>query len=172
MGPVKAREAAVLLRSACLPGTSLPKRHPPVLAGKDKGIHQPRPYHVSCLGHPPGEGLYYGSFQANRMVQGGAWTDNVKKNSRKLWYAAHKKCLQEGFTYVHMVTPLELAKDEELKAVWEVMAGGEANSSESASYDGTTTGRTNKVRRLFQFSAEESDDFERCISKPKGESPW
>jgi len=118
------------------------------------------------------EGLYYGFFQANRLVQGGAFTDNVTKNSRKLWYAAHRQCLDAGFEYIHMVTPMELAKDEELKAVWEVMAGGEANSSEMATYSGTASGRANKVKRLLKFSAESAEGYERCTAKPSGDSPW
>lgn len=123
------------------------------------------PIEAKVLAEQIDGGLYFVSYQANRMVQGGVLFDTQKKNTKKLLTRAHKVCLEEGYSFIHFVAPKEIVQDDTLKAYWDMYAGGEANSQEITSYDGTSSGRANIIKRLVKFSNEDEEGFEKCRSK-------
>ena len=107
------------------------------------------------------EGLYFVSYQANRMVQGGFLFDTKDKNTKKLLERVHKVCVEEGYSYLHVITPKEIVHDEALKAYWDMYADGEMVSQEVVTWE-NSTGRANIVKRLVLFTEEPGEDSRPC----------
>lgn len=104
--------------------------------------------------------LYFATYQMNRMVQGGILFDTQSKNIKKMAKRLSKICGEDGFSHFHILTPVEIVKDETLKAYFDMYAGGEMNEQNIVGRDGSQ--RANVIKRLVYFSPDARPGYEDC----------
>jgi len=82
-------------------------------------------------------------------------------------------CLEEGYAYYRFPTLGEIARNEELRAVWELVAGDEAlNTSDNVGgflYGGVE--HVHKSRRMLLLSESPSEGWEACHSDKIAPAP-
>ena len=116
------------------------------------------------------EGLYHVWYEPNPFTAGGAWTDNAKKNTKKLYSRVWKICKEEGYGFVWIYELKDIKEDPDLRDWWNLAVGGAAVEQDSVALAGEggqtlVVGRTNVIHRLVRFSAESGHDFDACAKK-------
>lgn len=111
-----------------------------------------------------GEGFYFVEYERGRMLSGGV-LDTGKKVQKKLHVHSHEFCLEEGYTHIRFMSPLDIAGDEKLLAMWKMLAGELGSTLESDDRGGWM--RHHETRALVKFSHDEQDGFDKCESKKK-----
>lgn len=111
------------------------------------------------------EDVYFVSYERGRWTSGTV-LDTVKKAQRKLEKGSHRLCLERGFSFMRILTTAEIAKDDELRAAWELWVGDEpADMFQISGGDESLVSKAHKSRRVLVLSREMQDGFSECVSR-------
>lgn len=107
--------------------------------------------------------IYFVSYERGRWTAG-TLLDTAKKARRKLERASDRLCVEQGFSFMRILTPAEVAWDEDLRVAWELWAGDEpADSFQTSGGDDGLPSKTHKSRRVLLFSHEPEEGFRACV---------
>ncbi len=124
-------------------------------------------FNAELVDEEEGQAIYFVSYQRGKMLRGGL-ADTEKKAREKLERKSHEFCLEQGYTYLRFPTLGEIARDEELSAVWKLAAGGEEkNSSETSGNRWSGTATAHKSRDLLLLVKEEKEGYIKCMKKKR-----
>lgn len=106
--------------------------------------------------------VYFVSYERGRWTSGSV-LDTARKAQRKLEKASHRLCLEQGFTFMRILTMAEIAEDEKLRSAWELWVGDEpADSFQISGGDESLVSKAHKSRRVLVLSREGMEGFRAC----------
>lgn len=114
------------------------------------------------LAEPVDEGIYFVSYQRGQVLRGNVLFDREKKVQKRLVRKSHLFCLDEGYIYLKFPTLGEIAKDEYLRAIWELGAGDSSQNTSQVEGTEFSLNHVHKTRRLLMLSETPDEGFEIC----------
>jgi len=109
--------------------------------------------------------VYFVSYERGRWTSGSV-LDTAKKAQRKLEKASHRLCLEQGFTFMRILTTAEIAENDKLRIAWELWVGDEpADSFQVSGGDDSLVSKTHKSRRVLVLSREMTEGFRACVTR-------
>ena len=121
------------------------------------------PAAAGFLAEPVDEGIYFVSYQRGQLLRGNILFDREKKVQKRLVKKSHHFCLEEGYTHLKFPNLGEIARDEHLRAVWELGAGDSGQNTSQVEATELSLNHVHKTRKLLLLSNELDAGFQACL---------
>jgi len=122
------------------------------------------PAHAGFAAEKIQDDVYFVSYERGRWTSGSV-LDTARKAQRKLEKGCHRLCLEQGYGFMRILTTVEIAEDEGLRAAWELWVGDEpADASQISGGDDSLVSKAHKSRRVLVLSREMQDGFRACAT--------
>ena len=120
------------------------------------------PAYAGFLAEKIDDGIYFVSYQRGQVLRGELLFDTEKRVVKRIEKKSHRFCLDEGYGYLKFPTLAEIAKDETLRAVWQIAAGDESQNTSDTEGDLFGLSHTHKSRRILLLSRVPEEEFAAC----------
>ena len=127
------------------------------------------PASAGFLAEKVDEGVYFVSYQRAQILRGSLIWDTEKKVQRRLERKVNEFCVAQGYTGYRIPTLGEIARDDALRAIWQLAVGDEARNTSDNEGGGGVYGdlrHVHKSRRLVLLSTEPGPEWLPCHAEP------